>query len=238
VDVNDSREAIEAYRREHGLTMPIVIDDGRLAAALNLTITPQHVVIGRDGRIDYVGFLANDTLDLALRAARQTRHRPEPAYDPGLWTAEAARAPERLPDLSAVTLDGRMFRTLDAGDSRPTVLVLVSSWCESYLARQRPEMGETCARVREQIAALARSETRVRWLGVGIGLWATETELRDFAAKSDMPMPFLLDAGGAWFRALGVTSFPTVIVAAADGSIVARSVGFDPQLAANLTALF
>ena len=120
VGLNDSREAIEAYRRELGITMPIVIDDGRLAEALNLTITPQHVVIGRDGRIEYVGFLADERLDTALRAAAQTRARtPEPDL-PRQWTAAAgAEAPDRLPDLSAVTLDGRTFRTRDPSDRRP-----------------------------------------------------------------------------------------------------------------------
>ena len=239
VGLNDSREAIEAYRRELGITMPIVIDDGRLAEALNLTITPQHVVIGRDGRIEYVGFLADERLDTALRAAAQTRARaPEP--EPGRqWTAAAgAEPPDRLPDLSAVTLDGRTFRTRDPSDRRPTVFVFISSWCESYLARQRPEMGATCRQVREQVDILVRSDTRVRWLGVAIGLWATEAELRDYAAKSDAPIPFTLDEDGAWFRAFGVTSFPTVVIADAGGKVVKRIVGFDPSLAVELDGLF
>ena len=34
-------------------------------------MTPQHIVIGRDGRIQYVGHLADARLDAALLAARQ-----------------------------------------------------------------------------------------------------------------------------------------------------------------------
>jgi hypothetical protein len=49
--------------------MPIAIDDGSLGAALNLRVTPQHVVIGRDGRILYVGHLDDGKLADALRRA-------------------------------------------------------------------------------------------------------------------------------------------------------------------------
>src|SRR5262249_14961987 len=69
VGLNDNENAIRNYRRELGLTMPIVMDDGELAVALNLRVTPQHVIIGRDGRVLYVSHLADGALDNALRAA-------------------------------------------------------------------------------------------------------------------------------------------------------------------------
>src|SRR6202521_1963090 len=67
---DDTIDDVRRYRSAVGLTMPIVIDDGRLAAAFNLRVTPQHVVIGRDGLIQYVGHLADERLDSALQAAR------------------------------------------------------------------------------------------------------------------------------------------------------------------------
>jgi peroxiredoxin len=67
---NDSVEDVREYRKRLGIRMPIVIDDGTLGAALNLRVTPQHVVIGRDGRVQYVGHLANEPLEAALIAAR------------------------------------------------------------------------------------------------------------------------------------------------------------------------
>ena len=67
---NDSVEDVKEYRQRLGIKMPIVIDDGTLGAALNLRVTPQHVVIGRDGRIVYVGHLANEQLEAALVTAR------------------------------------------------------------------------------------------------------------------------------------------------------------------------
>src|ERR1700685_4295182 len=70
VGFNDSIDAIQTYRKKLGITMPIVFDDGSLGAAFHLRVTPTHIVIGRDGRIQYVGHLADPTLDTALIAAR------------------------------------------------------------------------------------------------------------------------------------------------------------------------
>ena len=70
VGFNDSVDAVRDYQRKLGITMPIVMDDGRAAAAFNLRVTPQHIIIGRDGRIQYVGHLADQQLEAALIAAR------------------------------------------------------------------------------------------------------------------------------------------------------------------------
>src|SRR4029077_3250261 len=73
VGFNDSLADVRAAIGELGLKTPTVIDDGPLAAAFNLRVTPQHVVIGRDGRIAYVGHLADEKVDVALRAAQSPR---------------------------------------------------------------------------------------------------------------------------------------------------------------------
>jgi thiol-disulfide isomerase/thioredoxin len=39
-NLNETLAGVKAYRKEHGLKMPIVIDDGRLSSALNLRVTP------------------------------------------------------------------------------------------------------------------------------------------------------------------------------------------------------
>src|ERR1700723_2121951 len=63
---NDSLDAVRTYRQRLGITMPIVIDDGSLAAAFGLRVTPQHIVIGRDGRIKYVVHLPDQRLETPL----------------------------------------------------------------------------------------------------------------------------------------------------------------------------
>jgi peroxiredoxin len=71
VGFNDSVEEIRKYRKQLGITMPIVFDaDGHLGAAFNVRVTPEHIIIGRDGRIQYIGHLADQRLDAALLAAR------------------------------------------------------------------------------------------------------------------------------------------------------------------------
>jgi hypothetical protein len=54
------------------------IDLGSLGAAFHLRVTPTHIVIGRDGRIQYVGHLADGELDAALAAARASSSAPCP----------------------------------------------------------------------------------------------------------------------------------------------------------------
>src|SRR5271170_3981611 len=145
VGFNDSIEAIRAYRKKLGITMPIVFDDGSLGAAFHLRVTPTHIVIGRDGRIQYVGHLADKDLDAALIAARTPAARGPHA------AAVASKDPppigigDLLPKQSLRTLDGQRFELQQgAAPQRLTVLVFISPWCESYLATTRPEVSANC----------------------------------------------------------------------------------------------
>lgn len=225
---NDSVEEIRKYRRALGITMPIVLNDGRLGAAFNLRVTPQHIVIGRDGRIQYVGHLADARLDAALAAARQ----------PGIPEATAsARAPaakpaidlgDRLPAQSVKTLDGKPFVFRMAAMPRPTVLVFLSPWCESYLATTRPATSASCRRTREQVGQLAQDQ-RVRWIGIASGLWASAEDLRKYRDDYKIGIPLTLDESGALFRAFRVADVPTVLIADAHGKLIRRMVPDDGE---------
>ena len=239
---NDSIADVRDAIRELGLTMPTVIDDGRLAAAFNLRVTPQHIVIGRDGLIKYVGHLADAQLDAALSAAQSVPvkvsvHRDNPApvairrYGVG----------DALPELSAVGLDGTKVQSRDPGDRRPTVLVFQSPWCETYYLAQsgpprpaRPALASSCREVREQVAALAKRDDKVRWLGVASGLWSTPDELREYEAQYAPGIPLTMDESGEWFRAFDVMRVPTIVIANADGRIVQRVEGFNAALDAEI----
>jgi peroxiredoxin len=240
---NDSLADVRAAIGELGLEMPTVIDDGRLAAAFNLRVTPQHVVIGRDGLIAYVGHLADEKLDGALRAAQST-----PNSAGGRAGAPVPDAIERygigdtLPDFSAATLDGTAVRLSDASERRPSVLMFLSPWCETYYAPQpaapssgasrpaRPALAESCREVREQITSLAGRTPGVRWLGVASGLWSTPDELREYETEHALGIPLTLDESGEWFRAFDVIRVPTIVIADARGKIVRRVEGFDEGL--------
>lgn len=231
VGFNDSIDAVRALRKKLGITMPIVFDDGKLGAAFHLRVTPTHIVIGRDGRIRYVGQLADAQLDAALLAARSGA-----AGDDGT-ASRVARNPAANPDPPAIgvgdllpkrtlrTIDGRRF-DLERGEAprKLTALVFLSPWCESYLATSRPEASANCRDMRAQFTALG-GDPRVRWLGIASGLWANSQDLEGYRKQYQVTIPLTLDASGNLFRTFRVNDVPTVLIAGADGRILRRLEG-------------
>lgn len=222
---NDSLADVQAYRSKLGIKMPIVIDDGKLGEAFNLRVTPQHIIIGRDGRIQYVGHLANDRLEAALVAARTSSS----AADPAGTAAVAAdtrhyNVGDRLPAVSVTTLDGQQFQFRASGAKQRTVLVFLSPWCESYLATSRPGLAADCGGVREKADALA-AKLHARWLGVASGLWATPSELAAYRDEHKVSIALTLDDSGELFRQFRVMTVPTVLVADENGKIIRRLEG-------------
>ncbi len=230
---DDSSEQVRRFRDTMHLQMPVVIDDGRLAAALNLRVTPQHVVIARDGRIRYVGHLADAALEQALADARGA---PTVAAGAGAVPQDEPRYAigDVLPALAPRTLDGAAFPLHAA--KLPTVLVFFSPWCESYLATTRPALSADCRAAREQAEQLA-AKGQARWLGVASGLWVTPKDLAAYRKHYGVAMPLTLDESGTLFRGFGVTQVPTLLLADAQGRIVRRIDGVDAQLPAALEAL-
>jgi thiol-disulfide isomerase/thioredoxin len=225
---NDTLADVQAYREKLGIKMPIVIDDGKLAEAFNLRVTPQHIIIGRDGRIQYVGHLANDRLDAALVAARTAS---SGTVAPGGAGSQIAadnhnyNVGDRLPDVAVTTLDGKAFPLLAASTQQRTVLVFLSPWCESYLATSRPGLAADCREVREKVSALAARGGGTRWLGIASGLWATRDELAAYRDEHKVSIGLTLDDSGNLFRKFHVMKVPTVLVADAGGRIVQRLEG-------------
>jgi thiol-disulfide isomerase/thioredoxin len=225
VGFNDSLEAIQDYRKKLGIKMPIVLDDGRLGNELHLRVTPTHLVIGRDGRILYVGHLADASLDSALQKARGIA--PVAAAQVAGHRAPIPEAAPieiggRLPPQTVGTIDGHQF-PLRAPKPRQsfTVLVFLSPWCESYLATSRPIVAENCRNMRAQVSELA-GDPRIRWLGVASGLWADADDLRKYREKNKLTIPLTLDASGAVFREFRVNDVPTVLIADNQGKLLRR----------------
>jgi thiol-disulfide isomerase/thioredoxin len=225
VGFNDTVDAIRTYRKRLGITMPIVFDeDGKIGAALHLRVTPQHIVIGRDGRIEYVGHLADTSLDAALLAARSARGvtSPSSALESGNVPASVRYGiGDTLPAQTVRTLDGQTFRLPTPPPSHPTVLVFLTPWCETYLATTRPGVSAACRAARIQVAALARGE-RFRWLGVASGLWATANDLQEYRANFKVNIPLMLDDTGALYQQFAVNNTPTLIVIDNAGKVVRR----------------
>jgi thiol-disulfide isomerase/thioredoxin len=236
VGFNDSVEAIRNYRKAQGITMPIVFDDGSLGNAFHLRVTPTHIIIGRDGRIQFVGHLADKDLDVALAAAREPTTRGAPVVAMASNDPPPIAIGSVLPKESLRTLDGQRFEFQQiAARKRLTAMVFLSPWCESYLATTRPEVAENCRSTRAQFSALA-SDPRVRWLGIASGLWADSADLRKYRTQYEVTIPLTLDSSGTVFRAFRVNDVPTVIVADAGGRIVRRIEGDATRNAGALRA--
>ena len=236
--LDDPIEDVRAYRRELGLTMPIVRDDGRLAAAFKLRVTPQHIIIGRDGRIVYVGHLADARVDEALRIARSLAPMAA-AGRAGAQSSTGSAGPkvgDLLPDVSVQTLTGATVHARDLTDRRPTVLIFMSAFCESYLATSRPQRAADCRAAREQVEGLA-ADNHVRFIGIASGLWTTKEELAEYQSEHRIEVPLSLDESGHVFRTFNVRDVPTAIVADADGRVVSRIDGTDRGLPEALQAL-
>lgn len=224
IGFDDTVEQIKSYRRELGLTMPLVRDDdGSLAGLFGLRVTPQHVVIGKDGRIQYVGHLAGAELDAALARAR----RSGPTDGTPESVAQAAAAPQVVriggvvPAAKLRTLDEDEVVLKDPAGKRRSVLAFLSPWCEEYFKETRPQSSAQCRALREQLVASGRDRS-VRWVVIASGLWASEQDLRDYRDKHGIPVPMTLDRNGALFRRFGVHRVPTVIVVDAEGRVVRR----------------
>jgi len=235
VGFDDTVEDVRKYRQAMGLKMPIVFDDGSIGEAFHLRVTPQHVVIGRDGRVLFVGHEANAKLDAALLAARTSAASPGTAV--AAPDASGHDDPEHVANLVVPTLDGTSFH-VDAqhGDGHPTVLVFLSPWCETYFSTSRPALAASCKAMREQVTALSR-DGEAHWLGTASGLWAGKDDLLAYQREHHVTMPLALDDSGMLFRRFRVMHVPTLLLIDAQGRVVRRIESVDPKLPDELKAL-
>lgn len=235
IGFNDSLEDVRAFRSKYHLKMPIVIDDGRLANAFHLQVTPQHVVIGRDGKVSYVGWFADQRLEDALAAASMPAAHA-PAANPTLAPAERYSVGDQLPQLTATTLEGKPYPIHDSTANTVTALVFLSPWCESYLATTRPQSAAQCRQVRKQVEMLSKRSTQVRWLGVASGIWATADDLTAYRREYKPEIPLTLDKSGIWFRTFQVTGVPTIVLIDRNGRVSRRVEGYSADLPQILKA--
>lgn len=209
---SDDRESVLAYRKKHGLSMPIVIDDGRLAANLNLRVTPQHVLIDRSGKIIHVGHLDDQELHDALQKVLA----PDAASStqPKIAQKAAERVfavGDHVTDLQVTTIDGVKIELGKTASGKGQVLVFFAPWCESYLEESRPQTSKACLRVREDVEALLK-QNKVEWLGVSSGLWAAQDDVLDYQKTTQTQLPLALDAEDALFRAFAIREIPSVVL--------------------------
>ncbi|WP_429234299.1 redoxin domain-containing protein [Aeromonas salmonicida] len=208
---SDDADSIRAYRKDLGLTMPIAIDDGTLATALNLRVTPQHVLIGRDGRIMHVGHLDNQELHTALQQAVAEGKKPV-AKAADATAAATFAVGDKVSDLGIPLLDGSKLDF--AAAKKPRAIVFFAPWCESYLVESRPQTAKACQYVREEADKLMSTEQgkTIDWVGVSSGLWVSAADLLDYQKTTKSSLPLALNDDDSLFRAFGVRDIPSVVL--------------------------
>ncbi len=237
IGLNDDVASIRGFRQKYGLKMPIVLDDGRLGTLFNLRVTPQHVLIGKDVRFDYIGHADNAELAQAIqKAVAEGPAAGTIATATNVAAAQTVTPGQSLPAISVKTTDGATV-ALKARPGRLLAVEVFSSWCEWYLKTNRPEASATCARTRVAIAAMARTDHGVDWLGIAGGPWATADDLHDYQKKNGVTIPLALDKSNRIFRLLGVNDIPTIALIDASGRLIKLIGPHDPDLAGSIRAV-
>jgi peroxiredoxin len=232
--LNDDEATVREFRKQNGLRMPIVVDDGKLAGALDLRVTVQHVVIGRDARLVYVDWEDGPKLDQAIQKALSEPGPSGPAIGRQVPIRPAFRPGDVVQGLEATGIDGA---TVPIGRSgRPRALVLFSTWFESYLETSRPEDSKACRRIREEVDRLV-AKGDIEWLGIAGGAWEDIQEVTEYKAKTNTKLPLALDADGAVFKAFGVRKLPMIALLDADGRLVRLLGPEDRDLAGAVRAV-
>lgn len=234
--LNDSLEAVRKFRTTYPMTMPIAFDDdGHLAEAFHVSVTPQHILIDRAGVVRYVGHAANAALDQAVEALLSEQAAPGEAP---VAAAPPADANAPLPDLAAVDGAPVSFASLAGA---PFALSFVSDWCGSYLAEDRPEnrpeMAKACVAHDTAAQALRAKHPALRWLVIDSPVWTDEASVRDYQKTYAVTAPIAIDKDSAWFRRFGVRAVSTTIFFDAAGKEVARVGGDGAGLDAALAKL-
>lgn len=217
--VGDDAAKATAFAARTGMHLPIAIDDGSLGAWLKMYGTPVHVVIGRDGRIAFVGTQDGRALDTALQDVLRTG----PAQDMPVQTASVGRMAAlkiggTVPQITLTGPDGSKVPLQGGATGSPRAILFTSAWCEDYLQEIEPQTVESCRRIRSEVSQLAQA-SNVQWLGVVTHLWTTAEDLSHYQAKSGQQLSYVLDTEGTAFRIFGIQRFPAVALIDAGGRL-------------------
>ena len=219
IGFDDTVEQIKALRKEYGLTMPVVRDDdGKLGEVFGLRVTPQHVIIDKEGRIVYVGHLVDAKLETALADARGGQVSHDAAHD----SLANKSAKDDMSALSIKTIDGKDVPLVDPAHARKTTLVFFSPWCEGYFEKTRPVSSAQCRAIRERLSAFHAADGE-RWIGIAFSVWTSDEDVKKFRERNHVEVPLALDSGGDIFRRFDVHNVPVVVELDPNGNVASRN---------------
>ena len=222
IGLSDDLDSIKTFKEKYELKMPIVMDDGSLAKAFNLRVTPQHVLIGRDAKFAYFGHADNEDLANAIKrvlAQPQMAGQFVPPSAPAT-IATSYKVGDLVADVQAKATDGNAIQ-FKATPGRLRGILFFSSWCEWYLEKSRPVTAKACARARKAISVMAEiKDSGVDWVGVSGGPWSSADDLSAYRLKHKITISLALDNSGDLFRSFGIRDIPTVVLIDSRGKIM------------------
>ncbi|MCH4294898.1 redoxin family protein [Shewanella sp. 3B26] len=239
--ISDDNNSVTAFVKKAGLTMPMTIDDGSLARAFNLRVTPQHFLIDTSGHIAYVGHQDDEAFHQALKeVVAGAAAKPELSESQTNAVAKKAQVIERGDELSSLTLtaldktDYPLPSTAKPG--KATGLVFFAPWCEWYLAESEPATAKACQQVREMVEQHA-ANSKAQWLHVSGNLWSSEADLAEYQTNYAPRLPIVFDEQGSLFGQFGVSQLPTVVYIDEHGKVTEKVSPKAPDFSERLNAL-
>ncbi|WP_025885511.1 TlpA family protein disulfide reductase [Asaia prunellae] len=202
IGFGEKREKIAAFVRKTGLTMPVVVDDGRLSDWLNIRATPLHVLIDRDGRLAYLGHQDGSALEAALERIASAPRRAKDLQSADVTRIQPLEVGAGVPDVKLTDAAGSETTLRPAGTGRAQVVIFSAPWCESYLATMDPPTARHCARTRE-LAQKLMPRSGIEWTVIGARLWTEPGDMAAFRTLFGPGFRVLLDRDNLAFSASG-----------------------------------
>ncbi|EKO3931031.1 redoxin domain-containing protein [Vibrio fluvialis] len=241
--INDNLQSVKPFLKKMGLTMPTVIDDGTLARAFKLRVTPQHVLIDKQGRFSYFGHVddANFHNQLERVIHQSTVHQSTV----GKVSIAHSSAPDAhmyqvgdtLKNLAFTTINDNNIELKFGEDNSAKVgLVFFGPWCEWYLEETAPESSKACTQVRKLLEEKSKSNN-MKWVSISTNVWSSVAELHEYKKSYGTSLPIVFDGDGKLFEAFGVNQIPTIVLMDKSGRIESKVSVQDSEFENVLTSL-
>ena len=226
VAVDDPIENVRDMVAAKHLTVPVAIDrDGSVSEKFYLNVTPQHVLIDKAGIVRFVGHAVTPELERAIAEL----------VEPTTSAIAGTPAPVPEPGTAAVpplVLDNGSTLELASRPHAPLALTFAALFCDSYIAKSRPEIGAGCAAHARQVEQLRRAHPDLTWVIVAYPVWTSVDDIHEFHERLGVTVPVGIDRGNAWFRHFGVRTGYTTIVLDGSGTELGRADGDGADLSA------
>jgi peroxiredoxin len=229
IGVSDPIDDVRAMVAEKQLTMPVAYDrDGSIAERFHLNVTPQHILIDRDGIVRHIGHAVTPELERMIAALVDAR--PSPTTPPAVAAPLEAPAatPQRLALDDGATLD------LASRSKTPIVLTFATLFCDSYIVDSRPAVGAACAAHARQVEQQHRRHPELTWIAVGYQVWTDTDDIAEYRKRLGVTLPIGIDRDGSWFRRFAVRDPYATILLDPSGAELGRVTGDASDLAALL----